>query len=444
MIHRRLAVVAVGTEVTEGRIANTNAAWISKRFLRLGIDTAFHVAVPDERPLIAAAFQAAAARADLVVVTGGLGPTVDDITRDVAADLAGAPLEEDRGSIERLEAIFRMIGRPVTENNRRQAQFPRGAAIVENDHGTAPGVRLRLCDADFVFVPGVPHESERMLDGKVIPALESERAAAGAPAVVVRRLNCFGLPESKVDALLAPHFPGPDPALAFNISDGVVQVYLTARDADRAAAAARLEAGAAKVREVLGAHLFGEGDASLEETLLSLLRARGLTLALAESCTGGLAASRLVRVPGASHAFRGGVVAYSNDLKRDLLGVPAEMLERHGAVSAEVAAAMAAGVRRAAGASIGAAVTGIAGPDGGTAEKPVGLVHLAVATEAGPGLARQLRLGGERSFIQRIAALGALELVRRTVLGIGAGGSGGGGRSGEGRGHHDAAGPRPG
>jgi nicotinamide-nucleotide amidase len=414
---RKLAVVAVGTEVTEGRIANTNAAWISKRLLRLGIETTLHLAAPDDREEMKRAFELAAARAQLVVVTGGLGPTVDDITREVAAELAGVPLDEDAASLRWLEEIFARFGRKLSENNRRQAQFPRGAAILPNPHGTAPGFRMELAGARFVFVPGVPHESERMLEEQVIPAIEAERAAAGAGAVVIRRLNCFGLAESKVDALLAPLFPGPNPQLAFNISDGVVQVYLTARAAERSAAEARLEGAAAQVREKLGAHCFSEGERSLEEALLDLCRERKLTVATAESCTGGLAGSRIARIPGASDVFLGGVIAYSNEVKKGLLGVPAEVLERHGAVSRECAAAMAGGARRATGASLAASITGIAGPSGATPTKPVGLVYVAISGE-GIDRVRELRLPGDRQRIQLLAAMAAIEGLRRAVLGI--------------------------
>jgi nicotinamide-nucleotide amidase len=414
----KAAIVAIGTEVTEGRIANTNAAWISRRLLRLGVETTLHVAAPDDREEMRRAFEHAASRAGLVVVTGGLGPTVDDITREVAADLAGVPLEEDAASISWLEAIFARMGRALSENNRRQAQFPRGARVVANPHGTAPGFEMDLCSARFFFAPGVPHECEKMIEADLVPEIERRRAAAGEGAVVVRRLNCFGLAESKVDALLAPHFPGPEPALAFNISDGVVQVYLTSRAPSAEAAKATLDEAAAKVCATLGHACYGEGERSLEEATIDALRARGLTVATAESCTGGLAGSRIARVPGASDVFRGGVIAYANDVKRALLGVPAEILERDGAVSEACARAMAEGARRATGASLAVAITGIAGPTGATPTKPVGLVHLAVAGE-GVARHREVKLPGDRARIQHLAAMGAIELVRRAALGLG-------------------------
>jgi nicotinamide-nucleotide amidase len=417
MANPRAAIVAVGTEVTEGRIANTNAAEIARRLLQLDIETVLHLAAPDDPSLMRRAFEAAGAAADVVIVTGGLGPTIDDITRDVAAELALAPLETDPASLERLERFFASLGRTMSENNRRQAQVPRGAKILPNPRGTAPGFHIRIGRAEFFFLPGVPHESEGMLEESVLPALEQLFPREGA--VRVRRLNCFGLPESKVDAVLAPLFPGPDPALAFNISEGIVQIYLTARAASGEAAAARLDESAARVRAALGACVFSEGKEGLEEALARVLLERGTTVALAESCTGGLAASRLARVPGVSAVLRGGVVAYANDVKVRLLGVPEALLAAKGAVSPEVALAMAEGARRALGAEAAAGITGIAGPGGGTAEKPVGLVYVATA---GPGAApprvRELRLGGARTWIQRMAALAALDQIRRAVLGI--------------------------
>lgn len=423
MPNPRAAIVAVGTEVTEGRIANTNAAWIARRLLQLDIETALHLAVPDDRALMVRGFETAAQAAEVVVVTGGLGPTIDDITREVAAELAGVPLETDAASIAWLEQIFTALGRRVSENNRRQAQFPRGAAVIANPRGTAPGFRMTLAGAEFFFVPGVPHEAEGMIGEEVVPALERLFGRGGA--VRLRRLNCFGLPESKVDALLAPLFPGKEPELAFNVSKGTVQIYLTTRGGSAEEAAARLDEAAARVREALGPHIFSEGKEELHEAVARALIARGTTVGFAESCTGGLAASLLARVPGVSAVLKGGVVAYANEAKTRLLGVPEALIAARGAVSREVAAAMARGARAALGADVAAAVTGVAGPSGGTPEKPVGLVFIAVAGpgDAAEGRVREVRLPGERTWIQRIAAMGALEQVRRAVLGLPAGGS---------------------
>jgi nicotinamide-nucleotide amidase len=270
--------------------------------------------------------------------------------------------------------------------------------------------------ADCFFLPGVPHEAEGMFEAKVLPAIDDRFAGRGA--LRVRRLNCFGLPESRVDAVLAPLFPGPEPELAFNVSKGVVQIYLTARGGAVADADARLDRAAATVRSALGACIFGEGQEDLEEALARELIARGLTVAFAESCTVGAAAARLGRVPGVSAVLQGGVVAYANEAKVTMLGVDRALIERHGAVSGEVALAMARGARERFGAALAVGVTGVAGPSGGTPEKPVGLVHVAVA---GPGDAereRELRLGGERVWIQRLAALTALDQLRRAACGI--------------------------
>jgi nicotinamide-nucleotide amidase len=410
----RAAVIAVGTEITEGRIPNSNAALISRRLLAAGVETVLHVAVPDDLALIERALRDAAAQADVLIVTGGLGPTLDDITREAAARLAGVGLETDPAALERIEKIFAALGRPMRENNRRQAERPAGAESIPNDLGTAPGFRMKLAGADAFFLPGVPHEMEAMLERSVLPALEARFLGGGA--VEVRRLNCFGLSESEIDHVLAPLFREGDIELAFNIDDAAVQIYLTCRGAPaREAARARLDEAAARVRSALGASVFSEGPVGLEEALASLLRERRLTIGLAESCTGGLATARLARVPGVSEALRGAVVAYSNEAKIRLLGVPEALIAACGAVSREVALAMAEGARRALAADVGVAITGIAGPTGGTPEKPVGLVHIAVALGE-TTRERELRFFGERTRVQLLAAMAALEQVRRAIL----------------------------
>ncbi len=419
----KLAVVATGSEVTEGRIINSNAALISKRLRDLGFTTTLHAAAPDEPEAIARALVAACDAADLVIVSGGLGPTVDDLTRDVAAKVAGdLPLEEDAAALAWLEAIFARFGRRMSDNNRRQAIFPRGATVVPNRFGTAAGFRLPIRGKECIFLPGVPHELEGMLGEEVLPYVA--RTYPAAEAVRARRLDCFGLPESRVDALLAPLFPGgvngEGVAIGFNVTKGIVEVHLTARAAADRPELSEERAGRAleAVRAALGPYAFGDGTATLEAVVARLLAERGATLALAESCTGGLASARLTRVPGVSAVYRGGVVAYANELKTSALGVPAEVLERHGAVSRECALAMARGVRALANAVVAASITGVAGPDGGTPEKPVGLVYLGLATAGGLEHSRELRLPGDRIFIQRLSALAALDLVRRHLLGL--------------------------
>ncbi len=426
----RIAVVAIGNEVTEGRVVNSNAALISRRLLALGHETAIHLAVRDDAAEMMRGLRDAAAVADMVFATGGLGPTADDLTRDVAAAAAGVPLIEDEEYVAKLEAFFRRLGREMSPNNRRQAQLPRGATTIPNRFGTAPGFRMELFGKECVFLPGVPRELDGMLSEEVIPDLERRRPAERAPRT--RRLVCFGLPESRVDAAVTPLFSGERRVAdgiepGYNLAEpGVVHILLNVRGLPRVEADERLERAAAAVRGALGTAIFGEGDATVERTVAALLLERGLTVAFAESCTAGLATATLARVPGISASLKGGVVAYANEAKRALLGVPESVIAEHGAVSAECALAMARGARLAFGADVGAATTGVAGPSGGTPEKPVGLVYVAVAIKRGSRedgeeivdeRVRTFRLAGERTWLQQLWALVALDQVRRAVLG---------------------------
>lgn len=418
----RAAIVAIGDELTEGRIANTNAAWLSAALWDLGVPTAAHLAVPDELDEMVGALASAAKVARWVLVSGGLGPTVDDRTREAAARFAGSPLRFHAPSFERIEAIFQSFGRAPTENNRRQAYLPEGATVLPNAMGTAPGFRLDHRGTALFFLPGVPREMRRMFEGEVVPRMQAERT--DRRRVRTRRLDCFGVPESEACARLSPRLEGEPVQLAYNVSQGILQVHLRARGEDPVALEGALEKAAGIVRETFGPYRFSEGGVSLAETVLRELEARGARLAVAESCTGGLIASLLTAVPGASRVLEGAICAYSNAQKTCLLGVSSSLIAERGAVSEEVACAMAQ--RALSTFSVDAAVstTGIAGPTGGTDDKPVGTVYLGCATRGPDGAvattARRLRLRGDRAHIQRLSALSALDLLRR-VLAFGSG-----------------------
>jgi nicotinamide-nucleotide amidase len=413
------AVVCIGNELTEGRTLDTHGQWVSLRLGLLGFHVVLHVAVPDEPQRMLAALRYASAQAAVVVVAGGLGPTLDDLTRDVAAELIGEPLEEHGPSLEHLEAIFARLGRTPSSNNRRQGMLPRGASVLQNPIGTAPGFSLLHEGTTLFFLPGVPRELYRMFEREVTPQLQGGLG----PGRVARsaRLDCFGIPESEADRRLAPLFPPESSAvrLGFNVSNGILEVHLTATAGEGEGVGAALDLLIAeateRAREALEPAVFGDGQRSLQEVCLDALGARGLTLGLAESCTGGLATHLLTRVPGSSAVLKGAVVAYANQIKKEALGVPEELLAAHGAVSEPVAAAMANGARRALSCDVSIAITGIAGPSGGSKDKPVGTVCLAVS---GPGealITRRVQLPGERTFVQRLAALAALEMLRRAV-----------------------------
>ncbi len=364
----RAAIVTIGNELTEGRIVNTNAAWLSRELEKLAITTSGHVSVPDTPPLMHRALQDASSNAAVVVVSGGLGPTCDDRTRDAAAVLANAPLELDEGALAWINSIFKRLRRPLTDNNRRQALFPKGADVLPNPIGTAPGFALRALGASYFFLPGVPRELKKMFHDHVAPRLRAQHEEG--PETRALRLNAF-VSESRADALLTPIFPATGPVrLSFNISGGALQIHLRATAEAKATSPAvlenRLAAASRKVRSSLGLHCFSEAEVPLPEVVVALCRERKLKLAFAGSCTGGLACHLVAQVPEASAILRGGVVAYANGLKERLLDVPAPLLEQSGAVSEAVALAMAKGSLAATGADLACAITGIAGPSGGT------------------------------------------------------------------------------
>jgi len=399
------AIIAVGTELTADGRPETNGTIITRALAPLGYEVAWRVATPDDESSLAHALSDAAARFELVVVTGGLGPTVDDVTREAVARAFGVALRHDERVFASIRARYEHYGRPVPVTAARQAQVPEGAEVLENDAGTAPGLLLRRAGSIVALLPGVPHEMERMLERRLLPRLP---AAGGRPAVV-RLLKVSGLSESDVQSAVIDLFAkgaASDPALTLLTSPGEVTVVVRGRGA------ADVERVFAESRRRLGAHVFTEDPrAGLETAAAELLAARGWTVATAESCTGGLLGATLTRVPGSSAWFRQGWITYSNEAKIALLGVEPGLIERHGAVSAEVADAMAGGARRLAGTDVALSITGIAGPDGGTAGKPVGLVYLSMATAA---LTRSTRhhFPGDRDNIRLFAVRTALNRLR--------------------------------
>lgn len=403
------AVLCTGTELTRGELVNTNATWLADALTTLGFEVAVIETVGDDRNRIAGALVRLGRDHDVIVCTGGLGPTTDDLTSEVVASVLGVPLERDEPSLEKIRERFRKVGRTMSASNEKQADFPRGAAILPNETGTAPGFCVTIGRAVAAFLPGVPSEMKAMFHASVLPKL----AAIPRPETHQIRLRTYGLPESTVNDLLrgieATH--GVTIGYRARLPEIEVKVLATGERAE-----ARVVSATAAVRAALGDAIYGHGDTSFPATVLAELGARGATLALAESCTGGLVAELLTDVPGSSRVFLGGVVAYSNAAKSALLRVDAAILAAHGAVSEPIARAMAEGARARFGSTLAAAVTGIAGPDGGTAEKPVGLVHFAVAGEHGTS-AKALTFTGSRSDVRKRAAFAALALVRRALAG---------------------------
>ncbi|HEV8650879.1 MAG TPA: competence/damage-inducible protein A [Actinomycetes bacterium] len=412
----RCEIIGVGTELLLGQIVNTNAAWIGQRLADVGWDCLRHTAVGDNEARIADTIREALARADAVIVTGGLGPTQDDVTRDAIAAVAGVRLVRDPAIERWLEERFARFGvRRMATMNLRQADVPEGARTIENPRGTAPGLIVEIGGKPVYAVPGVPREMEGMLEGVVLPDLAA-RAGEGR-AIVSRTLRTAGIGESRVAEQLTPLWEAADGVtMAYLASSGEVRVRLTSVGATRDEALARIAPVEDAVRAELGAAVYGHDDEALEQVVGRLLCEQGQSLATAESLTGGLLGGRITTVPGASDYYLGGVVAYATEAKADLLGVDQHLLDEHGPVSEPAAAAMAEGARRVFSAGTGLATSGVAGPteQGG---QPVGTLCLAVADAAGT-VATTMRAPGDRAQVRAWAATLALDLLRRRLRGI--------------------------
>ena len=414
----KAALLAIGDEIVAGLTTDTNSGFLAEQLRAVGVEPVAGFSVPDDEDAMARAWERALAEAEVAISTGGLGPTADDLTTAVVARLAGRPLRLDEHSLSIVEERFRGRGMEMPENNHKQALFPEGSTIVPNPLGTAPGF---ICPVGrggairhVVCLPGVPREMERMAVETVIPWLEG---LSPGRRFLSRVFSTFGLAESRLDELLEGVAAPSEARLAFRAAFPRIQARLTVSGAPDDDAEGRLDALEARVRERLGTHLYAVGDEGMEETVGRLLRERGLTLAVAESCTGGLVGHRLTEVPGSSEYFLMGVVSYSNDAKERLLGVRPETLRGAGAVSTQAAEEMAAGVRRLSGADLGLATTGVAGPGGGSPEKPVGTVCVALAWEGG-SWSRRYDLGERsRDWVKGMAAQTALDRVRRWLLG---------------------------
>lgn len=410
-------IIAVGSELVSGQRLDTNSQWLSRRLGEIGICVAFHTTVGDDLDRNLDALRTAARRVPLVLLTGGLGPTQDDLTREALARLADVPLVEDPASLAAIEAMFARRNRPMAPRNRVQALVPRGADAIPNRVGTAPGLWVRHEGTELVALPGVPSEMKVMYDEKVLPRLQ--RSARGARVLVHRTISLFGRGESDIEAeALDLTARGRRPEVGITAHDATITFRVSCDGASVAEALREIEPTLDQIRQRFGSLVIGEEEGTdVAQALAARLLQGGRTLALAESCTGGLIAASLTAIPGISAALLGGVVSYSNEAKSALLDVPAGMIAAHGAVSPEVAAAMAAGARQRFGSDLALSVTGIAGPGGGTAEKPVGRVYLGLASADGVQT-RRLDLGPEqpREVIRSRAAKQAMNWARLTLI----------------------------
>ncbi|MBY0249131.1 MAG: competence/damage-inducible protein A [Nitrospiraceae bacterium] len=411
--------VAIGSELLVGGRSDSNSLVITEKLGAYGIEVRFKSIVGDNRTDIMNALTTAVQRAGIIVITGGLGPTVDDCTREAVADATGRRLARRKEAFEGMVARLAQWGRRPNKGQLRQAMIPSGATVMPNPVGSAPGFAVFWKRAVLVALPGVPREMDAMMEQSVIPFLTAqlERSATPRRSPIVRRVfHTWGLPEADVDAKLKGLFSKQIPIdLGLLASPTGVLVSLTS-NVRRSSGAVKIERLAEQVRQRLGEWLYAEGQDTMEAVVGRLLLQQGRTVAVAESCTGGLISHRLTQVPGSSAYVDRGAVCYSNRAKTEMLGVPAELIVRHGAVSHEVAAAMAKGVRERAAVSVGLSVTGIAGPGGGAETKPVGLVYVGLDGGAGDVVTREFRFHGDRLTIKQRSSQAALDLLRRWLL----------------------------
>ncbi|HET8720601.1 MAG TPA: competence/damage-inducible protein A, partial [Nitrospira sp.] len=417
-------IIAVGSELLLGGRTDSNSLSITEDLGSLGIEVRFKSIVGDNQTDIVRTLKTAVSRAKVIVMTGGLGPTVDDCTREAIAAAAGRKLARRPEALRAMQERLAQWGRSPNQGQLRQALIPAGATVVPNPIGSAPGFWLSWQGALLVSLPGVPSEMTAMMRGSVVPLLASWVERRGQVPQPIRRhlFHTWGLPEAEIDAKLHGLIPKNAPVdLGLLASPLGVLVSLTTKAHTGAAEnASRSWASLTEaVRGRLHEWIFAEGSESMEEVVGRLLLKEQHTIALAESCTGGLIGHRLTQVPGSSAYVDRGIICYSNKAKVDLLGVPADLIERHGAVSAEVAAAMATGIRERSGVSIGLSVTGIAGPGGATATKPVGLVYVGLNVDTGDSITREHRFHGDRSVIKQRSSQAALDLLRRWLLASG-------------------------
>lgn len=409
-------ILSIGTELLLGQIVDTNAAYLARVLSALGIDLYRKGTVGDNPARVEEALRLAASRADLIITSGGIGPTQDDLTKESIARVFGEELVLDPASLSAIEGFFSRRGVPMPERNRKQALIYGGGRPIPNANGTAPGALLEKDGKIVISLPGPPREMVAMVEEFVIPYL-SERLGEGRVCLRSRVLRFTGIGESALEERVEDLLASTNPTVAPLAHVGEVHLRLTARAPTADAADALIAPVEREIRERVREYIYGVDDEALEVAVVTALRQHGLTLAIAESCTGGMLGARLTNVAGASDVFLGGVIAYENSVKEHFLGVPGPVLRDAGAVSAACAEAMAAGVRTALGASVGVSITGVAGPGGGTAEKPVGLVYIGVAHGETVHSLQQQYIG-QRADVRTRAVQAALDLVRREALGL--------------------------
>lgn len=405
-------IIAVGTELLLGQIVNSNARFLSEKLAEAGIGVYWHTVVGDNPQRLADVFRIALERADIILFSGGLGPTMDDLTKETVAEVLRLPMEKDHAWEEALREMFRRFGRPMTANNLKQALMPAGALLIPNRNGTAPGVFLRHESKYIAMMPGPPREMEPMFMEDILPLLPS----AGGRIILSRVLKLSGIGESAMEEAISDLvIQQTNPTIAPLAKQMEVHLRLTAAADTKDEAAALLDQTEARLLERLSEAVFARDEETMVDAVAKILTENNLTIAVAESCTGGLLAHWLTNYPGSSRYFLQGVAAYSNRSKLDLLGVNPQLLREYGAVSEPVALAMAENIRQKAGCDLAIAITGIAGPTGGSPEKPVGLVYIAIAAPGGI-ICERFNFRGNRENIKERAVMTALNLLRLYLI----------------------------
>ncbi len=405
-------IIAIGSEMLTPFRADTNSLWLTEQLNAMGIDVKLKTIVGDDEARLESAVRDALRRSQIIIATGGLGPTEDDITRKIFARVLNRQLILNEAILANIRTRFAKRGMNMPEINARQALVMNGADVLINNNGTAPGMLIEEGQCTIVLLPGPPREMRPMFDTSVAPVLKQR---SGELLIIRRKLSIFGLSESRTDELAAPIYTKyTNPSTTILFKDGQIELHLTAHASSAGEAERLLDELAHPIDAVLGDFIYSRCDETLEQVVGDLLKRNHFTLATAESCTGGLLAGRITEIPGSSEYFLEGAVTYSNESKMKILGVPKKMIDDHGAVSEEVALAMAAGIRNLAGSTFGIGITGIAGPGGGTDEKPVGLVYIAIADDAQTSVKKFL-FPGDRPFIRTLSVNAALDLLRRRI-----------------------------
>jgi len=410
-------IIAIGSELLTPFRQDTNSLYLTEKLNQLGVEVIVKTIVGDDRERLTSAASLAVSRAEIIIFMGGLGPTEDDLTREAVADALGLELHRDPAIITNLEQRFAARGWKMAANNLKQADVITGATVLPNANGSAPGQwvsgKYEGRERIIMLLPGPPHELKALFEEQCLQRL---RAKLPPQFIATRELKITGLGESQCDARVASIYKlYTDVQTTILAGAGEIQLHIKTRAASIEAAQARVDQLVGKIEEELGDCVFSDNGDSMEQIVGYYLQMRNATLAVAESCTGGLLAERITSVSGSSRYFVGGAVVYSNQLKTAFADVPADLIEKHGAVSGEVAGALAEGIRRRTGATLGLGVTGVAGPTGGTAEKPVGLVFHALASDGGTEVAER-RFPGDRKRIRRFASQQALDMVRRKLM----------------------------